>query len=115
MAEFFIHSSSFAAPFFGDEGHHYVTGDTPEGALTAFAASYSHPAGLFAADIYENADAFHKGRKRLARWLSNKARIVEERTSTGAHGIYSKDASTVEIDGEEIKIEDPKGGCIVHA
>lgn len=113
MAEYFILANSFAAPFFSDEGTSYAEADTPEAALEKFAADYKHPAGLYAANAYASSDAYHKGEPALARWRCNKARVMEEFTSKGTHSIYSADAGTVEIDGEEVRIEDPKAGAVI--
>ena len=97
MPEFFVHAASFAAPFFSDESTGYQEGNTAVHALERYAASYKHPAGLYAADAYTSADAYHKGEERLARWLSNKARELEARTANGTHSIYSHGPDTVEI------------------
>ncbi len=74
MQEYFIIANSFAAPFCSDESRTYVTGQTPLIALQEFATRYSHPYGLYAAAAYKSADAYHKGEKPLAKWLSNKSR-----------------------------------------
>ena len=71
MADFFITARSFAAPFVTDESTHYVTADTSQQALEDFAASYSHPCGLYAAEAWESADDYHKHREPAARWRSN--------------------------------------------
>lgn len=113
MSEYFIHATSFAAPFFSEESTGYIEADSPTAALERFAAKYSHPAGLFAADVYASSDAYHKGQERLARWLCNKARVIEEKTSNGSHSIYSAGPDTVEIDGETVIIPDPKAGAVV--
>jgi hypothetical protein len=114
VPEFFIRANSFAAPFFSDESTHYVEADTPEAALEALAADYSHPAGLYAAVAYATADAFHKGEEPLAQWLCNKALLIQEQTADkGAASIYSPDAEHVEISGEKFELADPKGGQVV--
>jgi hypothetical protein len=115
MTEFFIHATSFAAPFVGDETTGYVQAETPEAALEKYAATiYGHPCGLYAADCYASADAFHKRQPRLARWLSNKAQAVEGAIAKrGAASIYSESPDKVEINGEMVEITDPKAGCVV--
>lgn len=85
MPEFFITARSFAAPFVSDESTHYVDADTAPDALDLLAASYTHPCGLYAAEAWESADAYHKRKDPLARWRSNRAQ----------------------------EQADPKGGCVV--
>lgn len=115
MPEYFIHAASFAAPFMSDESTGYVTAWSPADALEQYAASYTHPAGLYAADCYASADAYHKGEKHLARWLCNKAQTIERATEgRGAVSIYSPNADMVEISGEPIAIRDPKRGSVVE-
>ena len=74
MMEYFIRSYSFAAPFVSDEAFGYQPGETPEDAIDKFRASYSHHAGLYSAEIYSNADAYHKKEQPLLQWLSDKAK-----------------------------------------
>ncbi|KPL67442.1 hypothetical protein SZ64_04580 [Erythrobacter sp. SG61-1L] len=108
MAEFYIETNSFAAPFLSDPGHTYVDAETPEDALLRAAAEYSHPFGLYAAAAYSSADAKNKGEKPLARWLSNHAKAL-----VGVTGmITSLRPGLIEINGEKVEIEDPKGGSV---
>ena len=74
LNEYFVVANSFAAPLQSDESTHYVRGKTPEDALQRFANSYRHPAGLYAANLYADANAYHKHEKTLAKWRSNAAR-----------------------------------------
>jgi hypothetical protein len=112
--EYFIRAASFAAPFVSDESTDYVEADTPEEALLAFVERYKHPMGLYSADAYASADAYYKDQPRLARWLCNKQRVLDEATSgKSAYSVYSPSADAVEVDGERIEIQDPKGGGIV--
>lgn len=114
MPEFFIRANSFAAPFVSDTSERYVTADTAEAALEAFAASYSHPCGLYSADVFASADAFHKGERELARWLCNHELAKQAITSDRPAYSYSgKGPGEFEIDGKPVKIEDPKGGRVV--
>lgn len=82
--EFFIVANSFAAPFFSDKSTAFIEADSPEQALESFAASYSHPCGLYSAGAYENANAMHKNEPPLARWLSNKAAGLDGKPTEGA-------------------------------
>lgn len=114
MTEFFIHATSFAAPFVGDENTGYITGASPREALEKYAASYTHPCGLYAADCYASADAYHKGEKRVARWLSNKAQTIDREVSQhGAVSVYSAGPDLLEINGKPVAIRDPKQGSVV--
>lgn len=71
--EFFIVANSNAAPFFSDTSHHYITSRSSEDAVEVFRTFYKHPAGLFAFNVYPNADAYHKNAAPLASWRSEKA------------------------------------------
>ena len=59
--EFFVVTNSFAAPFCSDQGTQFVEAADAEMALLKVAKEYKHPAGLYAADCYRSADAYHKG------------------------------------------------------
>lgn len=110
MPEYFVRTNSFAAPFFSDTDTAFAEAETPEAALLKLAATYQHPAKLFAAAVYSDATAYHKGAQPLARWLSNKAQLLEVHSGCS---VYSKDAHTVEFDGVEHRLADPYGGSVV--
>lgn len=105
--EYFIVANSFAAPFVSDQSTSFAVGLTPLSALSAFADDYAHPCGLYAAEAYASADAYHKREKPLARWLSNHARGIEERKPTL---LVSHGPGSVEIDGRATTIKEPKAG-----
>lgn len=114
MNEYFIHSTSFAAPFFSEEDFSFAKGDTPEDTLLSFVKDYSHPSGLYAAVLYETADDYHKGRKPLMKWLCNHE--IEKRKLTdklGSYSYFGNNAGDFEIDGVRHKIKNPKEGRIV--
>lgn len=75
MKEFFVFTNSNAAPFVSDTDTQFVRATTPQEAADKARKSYKHPAGLFALAVYTNADAYHKGQKPLAQWLSKRADI----------------------------------------
>jgi hypothetical protein len=107
MAEYFIAARSFAAPFVSDESTGFAEAATPVAALEQFAARYTHPCGLYAAEAYESAEAYHKGRKAVAQWLSNHARRIVERQPTM---VLSHGPGKMELDGKATEVKDPKGG-----
>jgi hypothetical protein len=114
MKEFFICANSFAAPFVSDESTHFVEADSAEKALEKFAAEYDHPCGLFSAQAYQNADAFHKNKKPLAQWLCNHEIAKEKATKgKGAYVFMSRSPGEFEIDGKVIKVKDPKKGRVI--
>lgn len=114
MPEFFIRAESFAAPFFSDSSTKFVEATTPEDALMLFAGSYSHPCGLYAADAYESADAYHKGAGPLARWLCNHEQAKRRLTDgLGAYSYYGDAPGRFRIGEEWHTIPDPKGGSVV--
>jgi hypothetical protein len=105
--EYFIVANSFAAPFVSDQSTGFEAASTPVLALSQYADRYKHPAGLYAAQVYASADAYHKGEKPIARWLSNHARRIEE-----AHpgSICSHGPGSIELDGKAVTVKDPKSG-----
>ncbi len=78
--EYYIVANSNASPFFSDESTSWVIGIDPEFALLSFVENYKHPAGLFAANLYKDANACFKGKKPLAKWRSFKALSRENET-----------------------------------
>jgi hypothetical protein len=112
--EFFVRTNSFAAPFFSDTGEQYVEAETAAAALEHVAATYAHTFGLYAAAAFESHKAAQQGQAPLARWLSNHARVTEERTrGLGAYSRRSMGPGVVEIDDEVIQIPDPKAGAVM--
>jgi hypothetical protein len=109
MTEWFVVAASFAAPFISDPSTHFVTAASPEAALEQLTLEYRHPAGLYAAQVYASAEAFHKGFKPLATWLSNHAQAIEQGTAT----ITSHGPGDVTIDGKRQRVPDPKAGRVV--
>lgn len=110
MPKYFVFANSFAAPFFSDPSTGYTTGDTPEDALRSFAESYNHPYGLYAAVLYESADAYHKkDHDPLCRWLCNEAAFLEGKVGS----IRKEQDGHIFINDVEFVVENPKDGHIV--
>jgi|WetSurMetagenome_2_1015567.scaffolds.fasta_scaffold895905_2 hypothetical protein len=74
MPRFFVVANSCAAPFFSDTSTEFVSGKTPWHAMENFKDSYDHPAGLYGANLYKDANAYHGGDKPLIRFISDKAK-----------------------------------------
>ena|SRR6266567_956656 len=114
MTEFFITANSFAAPFFSDTTEKFVEAETAEEALRTFAESYTHPAGLFAAVAYKDANDMKKGRKPLAKWRCNheieKMRLTE---NLGSYIFLGHGPGKFEIDNQMHEVRNPKAGHIV--
>ena len=66
--EFFVYTMSDPAPFCGDGDTEYRKGKDADAVLARVIKSYDHPAGLHYAAIYESADAYHKGKKPVAKY-----------------------------------------------
>lgn len=116
MAEYFIVANSFAAPFVSDKWEVFVSGESPEEALTTFAAGCGHPAGLYAAEIYADANSYHKSDKPLARWLSNHEAALREATKDrAAYSYMGHGPGQFEVDGKPYHVDDPKGGSLQAA
>ena len=73
MPKYFIVANSFVAPFVSDTSFEYVTAKSPEDGMEKFKKRYKHPCGLYAANLYENADAYHQNKKPLVIFRSEKA------------------------------------------
>lgn len=107
QVEYFVVANSNAAPFVSDQSTGFVTGNSPEGALLHFAYTYRHPCGLYAADLYADATAYHKGAKPLASWRCNR-----EIAATKA---MERDGA-VSLDGDLINgkvVRQPRSGNLV--
>ena len=116
MNEYFIVAESFAAPFVSDRSESFWKGETPEAALKDYAQKYSHPAGLYAALLYADANAYHKNAAPLARWLCNheieKRRLTE---SLAGYSYLGHGPGDFEINRVRHKVDNPKGGALVAA
>lgn len=114
MPRYFIVAHSFAAPFCSDTSTQFRGGPTPQQTLEAFAASYKHPSGLYAAALYADANAYHEGDTPLAKWLSNHEQAKQAATKgKEAYEYKPWAAGQFEIDGKPIEVENPKGGSLV--
>lgn len=112
--EYFIVANSFAAPFFSDTSESFEEADSPKEALRLFAARYSHPARLFAADVYASATDYHKAKPPLARWLCNQEIARQKATkSKGAYCCEGVAPGRFTINGELIVVEKPYEGKLV--
>lgn len=115
MAEYFILTTSFAAPFVSETDTTYIEAESPEAALELIAARYSNPPGLYAAAAYASADAYHKKAPMLAQWLCNHEQAKRRLTlaENGGYSYYGHGPGDFEINGERHAVEDPKGGSVV--
>ena len=77
MSKFFVVANSRAAPS-SVTIKKFVDGSTAEQAMESFRENYAHPAGLFSAALYFDANAYHLKAKPLVMWLSDKAKKREE-------------------------------------
>ena len=114
--KYFIVANSFAAPFVSDTSTTFQEAETPEAALEAYAARYSHPAGLYAAEAYASANDYHKNAKPLAQWLCNHELAKQNATKGKAsYSAISHAPGDVEVDDQRISVLDPKGGRITNS
>lgn len=112
MNEYFVIAKSFAAPFFSDTDESYIQGESPESALEAFAADYRHPAGLYSATVYANADACLKREEPLAQWLCNHAIEMKRLRPEGSYSYLGHGPGDFEINGVRHKVENPRQGRV---
>lgn len=111
--EYFIRAQSFAAPFVSDTSTGFAVGETPADALEGYTAAYQHPAGLYSAGVWASANDYHKGREPLARWLSNHAATIEDKTARlDGYSIRSDGPGSVCINNKTHKISNPKQGAV---
>lgn len=116
MSEFYIETNSFAAPFFSDAGHKYVTANTAADALKMAADTYTHPAGLYSAAAYSSADAKNKGEKPLAQWLCNHEAEKQRLTADiSGYSYFGHGVGDFEINGVRHKVKNPREGTVVAA
>jgi hypothetical protein len=78
MKEYYIVANSKAAPFVSDTSEHWWNGISPHDALKAFIKEYKHPAGLYSANLYIDANAKAKGKKPILCWLDEIGAYVKE-------------------------------------
>lgn len=83
MKEYYITANSFAAREKWDTSNAWWNGIDPVDALTAFVKEYKHPMGLYAANIYTDANAESKGEKPLAEWRSNASLGITQNPKDG--------------------------------
>jgi hypothetical protein len=73
MHEYFVVANSNAAPIVSDTSTEFQQASDAEDAGNSIRLKYNHPFGLYALVVYEDANAYHKGKKPLYRWLSDRA------------------------------------------
>jgi hypothetical protein len=113
MKEFFVVSESFAAPWVSDRHYEYAKGNDARRVLLAYAREYSHPAGLYAADIHLSADSYHHGNKPLFRWICNHEVALREATKNlDCYSYLGHAPGKFEINGKMIVVQNPKAGGI---
>lgn len=111
MQEYFITARSFAAPFVSDTSEAYVRGESPLAALRVFVETYRHPCGLYAAECWVSADAYHKRQTALATWRCNHERALRKATRRkGSYSVIGHGPGSFEVDGKLITVEHPKDG-----
>ena len=110
--EYFIVANSFAAPVFSDTSEHFVVAQSPESALEQFAKDYKHPCGLYSAVCYADANAYHKCKKGLAKWLCNHEAEKQRLTGNRSYSYLGHGPGDFEIDGKRHRIKNPKAGSV---
>lgn len=112
--EFFIWSNSFAAPFFSDEATGFITASTAEEALVKFAKDYSHPAGLYAANVYACSDDYHKRKPALAEWRCNhEIARLEATKGLGSYSFLGERPGRFRVNDDWFDVKDPKLGRVI--
>lgn len=76
MHEYFIVANSNAAPFVSDTTTHFILAEDPAKAIGGLIAEYTHPMGLYAANVYQDANDYHKNKEPLLQYLSDRAKAI---------------------------------------
>ena len=118
MREYFVVMNSFGYPF-SDTEEKFIKGNTQLKAMELAVKEYAHPCKLYAADLYASSDDYHKGKKRLANYLSNLV-LEQERLTKNKSGyslLHDTDGGGefIEIDGRRTYVEKPREGkCFIN-
>lgn len=114
MSEFYIVANSFAAPFFSDMDTAFVKAASAKAALIKYAKTYDHPAGLYCANCYRDANASAKGAKPLAEWQSNHLiALLKETKDKPGYSYFGHAPGDFEVNDKRIKVKNPKAGKVV--
>jgi hypothetical protein len=117
VREFFYKAYSNAAPFFSDESFGFAEGLTADAACAAAVSNYGHPCGLFSLEVYQSADAYHKGEPALTRWLSERATEAIGHTRGGAtmsEWVFDKERRVWQLDVGDGRREDVEAGSALE-
>ena len=115
MREFFVVANSFAAPFFSDISETFVKGPSPIKALEKFVKGYDHPAKLYAAMIYQDANAYHKKKKPIASWVCNhELKKMEVTKNLSSYSFRGEGPGVFSVDGVQYTVDDPYGGKVIQ-
>lgn len=111
MTEYFVVAASFAAPFVSDMSYMHIFGETPKDAMLKFVEAYTHPRGLYSAQLYPSADDYHKEKKPLARWVSNHELAMNKLREENPHcGLMAHAPGKFQVDDKLFEVDNPKGG-----
>lgn len=114
MPEFFISATTFAAPFVSDRIDTYEDAATPQEAVLTVVERHRDGIGIYAANAFASADAYHKKQSPLAQWRCNRERLIRNAIDAyGAISVASDWSDRVEINGELHTIDGPKEGGFI--
>jgi len=114
MTRYFVVANSFAAPFVSDTSTGFVRGHDPEAAMERFVAEYSHPAGLYSALLYRDANAYHSGDPPICRWICNHELAMRDaQKDLDGCLVRSNGPGSFEINGRAYSVENPTDGKII--
>jgi hypothetical protein len=98
MTVYHYQANSNAAPFFSDPSDGFVEANTPMDALKKVVSEYTHPCGLFAANI----ETCEPTPKKLARFLCASA-VAQQKAIELSHGGIRRDGNKYRILNEKIE------------
>lgn len=113
MREYYVVMRSFAGSSPGHLSALAIEAADPESAITGAIADWNHPAGVYVAHCYEDANAVARGHKPIAMWASNSARKLCEVTRGLPLYITRVEEGGISVDGEYHPLKDPKGGSFL--
>jgi len=73
--------------------------------MQKFMKKYDHPAGLYAAVMYNSSDDYHKNKKTICRVLCAEARFMEKQS--GAYTVRKEQRGVIYINDVKHTIKDP--------
>lgn len=108
--EYFVVVNTFATPFISETYTKFIEGESPAQALL----EYCEKVRPYSANVYWDANDYHKGKEPVARYLCNKE-IAKQEAAKGLNSFTyeSKHEDSFIMDGVEHFVNNPRDGRLV--